>query len=112
MQSKIAAILARCTEEERHELFVRLRKQFRIHPLEDRVGADAETILEAISRAGPLTLRMMRGVIAEAAFEVHVINPLPSWKAFSPAGAMRPSFVRTRARPSRKSARSSGVGGG
>ncbi len=60
--------LAKCTEEERRDVFESLRRDFYIHPLEKKLNVRAEVILEAIDRASDLTLRGIRGVIAEAAF--------------------------------------------
>ncbi len=57
----------------------RLREEYPIHPLETRLGAPAEVILEAIHRAGPLTLRGIRGVLAESAFELNVVKKLTGW---------------------------------
>ena len=63
-------LLQNCTTEERRAVFEHLRKEFPIHPLEERLNIEAEIILEAIARDDTgLTFRMMRGVIAEAAFE-------------------------------------------
>jgi hypothetical protein len=65
---EIKHLLSLCDPTERNELFQQLRREFSIHPLEQALHAKAEIILEAIQRAGSLTLRMIRGVIAEAAF--------------------------------------------
>ncbi len=64
------------TREERRALFKILRQEFPVHALEVRLGASAEVILEAIDRSSDLTLRGVRGVIAEAAFKEHVVIPL------------------------------------
>jgi hypothetical protein len=48
--------------------------------------ARAEIILEAIQRAGGLTLRMIRGVIAEAAFGVEVVERLRGWEKVPVSG--------------------------
>jgi excisionase family DNA binding protein len=61
------------------EVLHRLRQIYPIHPLEEKVGASAEIILEAIHRAGPLTLRGIRGVMAESAFRVNVVEKLGGW---------------------------------
>lgn len=71
----ICRFLAECTPEVRREVFARLRKEFPLHPLEGQLNTTAEVILEAIARAGDLTLRGIRGVIAEAAFIEHVVRP-------------------------------------
>jgi len=66
---KIQSLLAQYSTEERHEVFKILRKEFPIHDLERKLNASAEVILEAIARSSDLTLRGVRGVIAEAAFK-------------------------------------------
>ncbi len=79
--ARLQSILHNCTPEEREALFRLLREEFSIHPLEDQLHARAEVILEAIQLAPELTLRMLRGVIAEAAFHVEVAQRLPDWRA-------------------------------
>jgi len=67
-------------------IFDQLRGEFQLHPLEADLGAPAEVILESFSRAGPLTRRMIRGVIAEAAFALEVVAKLEGWADVTPAG--------------------------
>lgn len=71
---QIYSLLRQCTPAQREQVFCSLREEFPIHPLEAQLHTRAEVILEAIHRAKELTLRMMRGVIAEAAFEVEVVE--------------------------------------
>jgi len=92
---QIKELLASCSEEHRRELFDLLRREFRIHPIETKLNVQAEVILEAISRAGDLTLRGIRGIIAEAAFLVKVVEPLPGWKDISPPGDYPYDFLLT-----------------
>ncbi len=75
----IKHLLRLCDPAQRQEVFRHLREEFSIHPLEVALHARAEIILEAIQRAGGLTLRMIRGVIAQAAFEVEVVERLAGW---------------------------------
>jgi hypothetical protein len=63
----------------KRDLLRRLREENPIHPLEAQLGATAEVILEAIHLAGPLTLRGVRGVMAESAFRVNVVERLSGW---------------------------------
>ena len=78
-------LLQNCTTEQRRAVFEHLRKEFHIHPLEQRLNAEAEVILEAIARDDTgLTFRMMRGVIAEAAFEIEVVKKLTAWNNTTP----------------------------
>jgi excisionase family DNA binding protein len=78
---RILKALASCSPETRQEVFQRLKAEFPIHPLESKLGAPAEVILEAIDRAGPLTLRGIRGVLAESAFEISVVKRLMEWES-------------------------------
>lgn len=79
-------LLAQLTSEQRREVFRLLRAEFPIHPIEARLNTEAEIILEAINRASDLTLRGIRGVIAEAAFATDVVDSLTGWKDVTPAG--------------------------
>ena len=45
------------------------------------MGASAEVILEALDRSGPLTIRGLRGVLAESAFDVNVVNHPKGWQS-------------------------------
>lgn len=73
---EIKQLLDLCSEEQRRELFELLRTEFPIHPIESKLNVRAEVILEAFDRASDLTLRGMRGIIAEAAFENYILKPL------------------------------------
>lgn len=72
----IMAQLDACTADEQELVFRRLRENFTLHPLEDDFGVRAEVIMEAIHRAPELTRRMLRGVIADAAFHFYVVPML------------------------------------
>ena len=76
---QIKKLLEACTVDQRREIFKYLRGEFRIHPIESQLNAEAELILEAIARSSDLTQRGIRGVIAEAAFETYVVNKLQGW---------------------------------
>ena len=84
----IRRLLDRCTVDERRALFTELRASHPIHELEATFGATAEVILEAIHRAPELTRRMLRGVIADAAFAQLVVPPLAArgWRDATPLG--------------------------
>jgi hypothetical protein len=83
---EIKRLLSLCHPAQREEVFHQLRQEFSIHPLEQELHANAEIILEAIRRAGGLTLRMIRGVIAEAAFGVEVVERLKNWRSIPLSG--------------------------
>lgn len=71
---------------QRREIFQYLRKEFPIHPLEEKLNVSAEIILEAIERAPDITQRGIRGLIAEASFEINVVRRLTGWKNTTPDG--------------------------
>ncbi len=83
---EIKALLDKCTEEQRREIFKHLRKYIAIHPIERKLNCSAEIILEAIDRASDLTLRGIRGIIAEASFKYEVLEKLKGWTDVTPDG--------------------------
>jgi hypothetical protein len=79
---EILELLEQCTEDQRKAVFAVLRKSIHIHAVEAKLTTRAEIILEAISKDEKgLTFRMLRGVIAEAAFGIEVIDKLEGWTA-------------------------------
>lgn len=58
--------------------------------MEATLNTKAEVILEALSRASDLTLRGVRGIIAEAVFAVEIAKKLDGWTATTPPG--NPSY--------------------
>jgi hypothetical protein len=89
----IKRLLSACTPAQRQEILRYLRVEFPIHPLEAQLNTDAEVILEAIQRGGVLTLRLIRGVIAEAAFGVDVVKSLDGWVDITPPGDLPYDFL-------------------
>ena len=85
---QIRAALAGCSADQRRIIFDDLRKEFPIHALEQQLNVSAEIVLEAIARASDLTLRGIRGIIAEAAFSRNVMMPLApkGWVDVTPPG--------------------------
>lgn len=84
----IRELLAQCSPEERAALFRELRATHQIHDFEAIIGAPAEMILEAVHRAPELTRRMLRGVIADAAFRTFVVPAVAphGWRDVTPPG--------------------------
>src|SRR2546423_9061116 len=78
-KAEILRLLGQCSAEERFEVFKQLRREFPIHRLEADLNAQAEVILEAMARSSDLTMRGIRGIIAEAAFLVDVLQGLKEW---------------------------------
>ena len=86
--ASIRDLIAKCTPEERRALFRELRAAHQIHEFESVIGAPAEMILEAVHRAPELTRRMLRGVIADAAFRTFVVPSVKAkgWSDVTPEG--------------------------
>lgn len=84
----IRELLVRCSTEEQETLFRELRQRHIIHEFERIIGAPAEMILEAVHRAPELTRRMLRGVIADAAFRTYVVPAVEGqgWRDATPEG--------------------------
>ena len=86
--ASIRELLATCSIEEQGILFRELRARHLIHEFEEVIGAPAEMILEAVHRAPELTRRMLRGVIADAAFRRYVVRSIEAfgWSDVTPVG--------------------------
>lgn len=84
----IRELLAQCSPVEQETLFRELRQSHIIHEFERIIGAPAEMILEAVHRAPELTRRMLRGVIADAAFRTFVVPAVQpiGWHDVTPEG--------------------------
>jgi hypothetical protein len=93
---EITGLLAQCTEDERREIFERLRAEFSIHPIEHKLNIQAEVILEAIARASDLSLRGVRGLITEAVFERNVLPKLSGWTSLPLIGDRSYDFLLSR----------------
>ena len=91
----IRELLAQCSPEEQAALFRELRARHLIHEFEEIVGAPAEMILEAVHRAPELTRRMLRGVIADAAFRQFAVRALAEsgWRDVTPVGNFAFDYV-------------------
>ncbi len=81
---EIRALLAKCSDEQRLEIFQHLRETISIHPFEAAINAKAEVILEALARAPDLTIRGIRGIVGEATFAVEVGSQLKGWNDVTP----------------------------
>lgn len=92
-KDQILQLLEACNEEELREILQRIRQTVPIHPIEAKLNTPAEVILEAIDRASDLTLRGIRGIIAEASFLVNVLNKLEGWKDITPPGDFPYDFL-------------------
>lgn len=83
---RIKELLHECSVEEREIIFRYLRRDIAIHSLEERLNTKAEVILEALHRASDLTLRGVRGIIAEATFTIDIVGQMAEWKDITPKG--------------------------
>ncbi|MGB8355625.1 MAG: hypothetical protein WCD79_17130 [Chthoniobacteraceae bacterium] len=86
MIEEFRGLLSKCSEDQRCQIFEELRKTMPPHPFELRMKASADVILEALDRASPLSLRGIRGLIAEATFVLEVIPSLAGWQALPLVG--------------------------
>lgn len=85
---QVRALISDCSAAEQEALFRELRQHHAIHEFERVIGAPAEMILEAVHRAPELTRRMLRGVIADAAFRTFVVpaQAQKGWRDVTPEG--------------------------
>jgi hypothetical protein len=90
---KIKELLGECNEPEQQVILKYLRQKYPIHPIEKELSTTAEIILESISRASDLTLRGIRGIIAEASFKLNVVNQLTGWEDITPSGDIPFDFL-------------------
>jgi hypothetical protein len=89
----IKRLLDSLTDDQCREVFQYLRARVPIHPIEAKLNTQAEVILEAIDRASDLTLRGVRGIIAEAAFAVGVVSELEGWRELELTSDMPYDFL-------------------
>ncbi len=83
---EVKQLLDRCTDEQCRDILQYIRRRVPIHPIEEKLNTQAEVVLEAISRASDLTLRGVRGIIAEVSFAVEVVRKLEGWRDVTPKG--------------------------
>lgn len=96
---EICRLIDNLSEEDQREVLSQLRQRLPLHPLEQLWGTTAHAILTAIARSSDLTLRGIRGVLAEAAFEENVLPALESsgWKSTQIVGDQAYDFVLEKA---------------
>jgi hypothetical protein len=92
---ELLAAIDRLDAPSKQRIFDTIRDHVTIHRLEDDFGIPAQIILEAISRAGDLTQRGVRGVIAETVFATRVAPNVIDWQIDTPVGD-HPYDVRLR----------------
>ncbi|HKZ78895.1 MAG TPA: hypothetical protein VJ124_11385 [Pyrinomonadaceae bacterium] len=92
-KEQVLKLLEECTPDERLQVFKHLRKEIPLHPLEIQLNAQAELILEAMARSSDLTMRGLRGIIAESAFLVDVLQQLRGWQVIEIVGDAAYDFL-------------------
>lgn len=85
---EITKLLSQASEEERRALYRYLQAHMPRHSLEIEWNTTAEEILTAIARSSDLTLRGIRGILAEAIFEKRVVPILEAdgWESIKVEG--------------------------
>ena len=76
---EVKHLLKSLNPAQQREVLTYLREIVPQHEIEKQLMASAETLLNALARSPELTRRMIRGVIAEAAFATDVIPTLRDW---------------------------------
>ncbi|MBI3981946.1 MAG: hypothetical protein HY337_03485 [Gemmatimonadetes bacterium] len=89
------ALIDALSVPERQMVLRHLRRALPPHPMEARLKASAETLLEAIKRASPLTIRGIEGILAEASFAMEVLPTLPGWEELPPEPDASYDFLLT-----------------
>jgi hypothetical protein len=99
LTEQIGELIDRTSEEERLFVLSYLRRRVPVHALEEQWGTTSEAILTAIARSSDLTLRGIRGILAEATFEQTVLPKLESigWTAVEIVGDRAYDFLLERA---------------
>jgi hypothetical protein len=85
---EIERLIDECSEDEKRAIFEYLKARVpqKQHPLETEWGISGDVILSAIARSSDLTRRGVRGVIAEAVFESHILPFASEWRSLTFTG--------------------------
>jgi hypothetical protein len=75
----LLAAVSSCSAEQKQSIYKAIRSEIAIHDLEKHFNISAEIILGAIARAGDLTQRGVRGVIAETVFALDIVPTVIGW---------------------------------
>jgi hypothetical protein len=91
-------IIEQTNDEERRIILAYLRERVPLHTLETEWNTTAEEILTAIARSSDLTLRGIRGILAEAIFEKRLLPALEreGWEAVKIIGDQSYDFLMER----------------
>jgi hypothetical protein len=95
LTDEVCDLIERATEEERRVILSYLRERVPLHSLEAQWNTTAEEILTAIARSSDLTLRGIRGILAEAIFEKRILPclQLDHWQTLKIVGDQPYDFL-------------------
>lgn len=88
-------LIEQATLEEQQIILAYLRERVPIHAIEGEWNTTAEEILTAIARSADITLRGIRGILAEAIFEKRLLSDLETdgWQAIKIVGEQSYDFL-------------------
>ncbi|HWB48365.1 MAG TPA: hypothetical protein VG651_04585 [Stellaceae bacterium] len=89
MPDDLTALLERIGGLDRaskQQIFEIIKHEVAVHKLEEHFGISVQIICEAILRAGDLTQRGIRGVIAETVFSIDILPSILGWRDITPPG--------------------------
>jgi|SRR5665213_813971 len=94
LTDEVLRLLERATDKDKAVIFAYLREHLPLHPLEREWNTTADAILTAIARSTDLTLRGVRGILAEATFETAVLPEMEKagWNAVKIVGDLTYDF--------------------
>jgi hypothetical protein len=95
LTDEVCRLIEQANEEERRIILAYLRARVPLHALETEWSTTAEEILTAIARSSDLTLRGIRGILAEAIFEKRMLPELErdGWGAVKIVGDQSYDFL-------------------
>jgi hypothetical protein len=98
LTDEVCQLLEQASDEERLFILSYLRQRIPLHPLEKEWSTTADAILTAIARSSDLTMRGIRGILAEATFEKSVLPEIErnGWAAAKIIGDQPYDFLITR----------------
>ncbi len=98
LTDEVCRLINEATPEEQRIILSYLRERVPIHTLEREWNTTAEEILTAIARSADITLRGIRGILAEAIFEKRVLPAMEraGWEAMKIVGEQSYDFLLER----------------
>jgi hypothetical protein len=95
LTDEVCRLVEQANEEERRIILAYLRERVVLHTIETDWRTSAEEILTAIARSSDLTVRGIRGILAEATFEKRLLPTLEDsgWRAVKIIGDQLYDFL-------------------